>query len=68
MKKHIDNLPPLNVSTPEHNIERLDHNYNDLTKLFISLTELYKAANDKTVIDEMIKHINNPILIVRDKK
>jgi hypothetical protein len=42
--------------------------YMDIAKMYDSLTELYKAANDKTVIDEIVKQISMPMLTVVNKK
>jgi len=38
--------------------------YKDLAEMFSALSELYKNANDKKVIDEMIKKINDPLLTI----
>ena len=50
------------------NIEIINPPYIDLAKMFTSLSELYKNANDKTVIDDMVRIINNPMLFVKKEK
>jgi hypothetical protein len=50
------------------NIELINPPYKDIAEMFNALSELYKNANDKTVIDDMIKIINNPMLFVRKDK
>jgi hypothetical protein len=42
--------------------------YKDIAEMFNTLSELYKNANDKTVIDDMIRIINNPMLFVKKIK
>lgn len=41
--------------------------YKDLAEMFNALSELYKNANDKTVIDDMIRLINNPLVTINKK-
>ena len=45
-------------------MEIVDLKYTQITELVLSLVELYKNANDKTVIDEFIKRIYNPLIII----
>jgi gamma-glutamylcysteine synthetase len=53
-----------NVITGQ-DFELINPPYKDIAEMFNALSELYKNANDKTLIDEMVKIINNPILKVK---
>jgi hypothetical protein len=43
----------------------INPSYKDIAEMFNALSELYKNANDKTLIDEMVKIINNPLLFMK---
>jgi len=52
------------VFSPDQKYEIINPPYKELTEMFNAMSELYKNANDKTVIDNMIKMINIPVLFL----
>jgi hypothetical protein len=49
-------------------MEIINTNYKEFTDFVNALTELYKAANDKAVIDLFIKSLSSPQYYIREGK
>jgi hypothetical protein len=64
----VDDVGNRYTSKINNNFGLINPPYNDIAEMFNALSELYKNANDKTVIDNMIKIINNPMLFIKKDK
>jgi hypothetical protein len=50
------------------NFEKIDINYEGIAKVLLAFAELYKAADNKALIDQLLSDFVKPVVITEIKK
>lgn len=47
-------------------IELIQQDNEGIAKVLTAIAELYRVANDKTIVDDVLKRYNHPIIIINN--